>query len=298
MRVSPARGALIRELLVNGLVLGLGIWAASAIALKFVLIGSTLERVPVLPTFFAPLGSFAFFLLAAVMGFAFAQGSAVHRNSANYKLGQVYDRLASTALEQFAARLPPETIAFLSRVADYLDRNQRAHATSAEARRAIVNVADELRRLARDLEVTQPSIAARYSDMASYVFATIHTRQLRVEVTNHETESALRAGSRYTIRLKFAAGVLAQNGLPADFGSQSALHLTLNLFGENLLVAERALRVTLPQWGESTEATTSMEVLEVGPCRLRVVVTTAAELEILQVYTYAFAGTAGECLAG
>src|SRR5437764_651998 len=125
MHLSAQRRGLIRELVVNFVTLALALWAAAAIAIKILLIGTTVERNPVLSLFFAPISAFAFPLLATAMGFSFAQGSATSRGSGSYKLGDIYDRLASSVVERFIAQLPPSSLNFLKRVADYIERNQQ-----------------------------------------------------------------------------------------------------------------------------------------------------------------------------
>jgi hypothetical protein len=293
MPFSAQTRALIRESAISLVVIALAVWAATAIVFKILLIGTAAERIPVLPALFAPIGALAFPALAAAMGFSFAQGSAVYRGSANYRLGALYDRLASTAVERYIANLPPEALALLNRFAEYIEGNQRGRATSAEARRAIVQVANELRALALALRrQDRPDDAARYSEMAQSISTTVHSRRLRIEIDVEDGESDLRLGHLYTLRLKFEPESASPKELPAQFGSRSGLNLTLNLFGENISIQEHALPVMLPQWGESTEAATSIAGLAAGPCRLRVVVTTSQELEILQVYTCAFSAAA------
>lgn len=284
----PLQGGLIRELLVNAAVLAVGLWAATVLLARFFLGNPHLGPIPLVPFLFSPLEAFAFPILGAVMGFALAQGSAVHRSSVNYILGQVYDRLASSALDKYAAHLSPEFMAFMQRIADYLDENQRGRTMSAEARRAIVQVATELRGVARQLEAAQPELSARYTELANSVSTVVHTRRLRAEVETDQPGEPLYAGREYKLHLKFEAEQ-GESSLPAYFGNRTNLRLALHLFGRNLIVrGDSALHVSLPTCGDSTQAVAVIEVPEPGPFELRVIVTTTAELEILQTYNIRF----------
>jgi hypothetical protein len=130
--------------------------------------------------------------------------------------------------------------------------------------------------------------------MAESISSTVQKRRLHVEIDMRPEERGFQAGRGYVLRLRFEPETSAPHALPAQFGMRSHLNLTLNLFGENLSVQDSALQVMLPQSGKSSEVTTRIEIREAGDCQLRIVVTTAAELEILQTYTYKFTASATE----
>ena len=293
MRWSADGRGLLHELVIALAVLMLAVWASAALLARFFLGTPHLGPIPILPVVFSPFEAFAFPILGIVMGFSLAQGSAAHRRSAAYGLGLLYDRLARDAVEQYACKVPPGAIAFLNRVAEYIDANQRAQTRSTEARQIIVQIASELRDLASQLGPDAPAMAEKYADLARSIAGLVQTRRLIVELERETgAEQPLQPGEECVLRFVFEPEQESAS-LPADFGGRTELSLTLFLFGKGLALTDAALPLTLPLIGKSTVAATTARVLA-GTAReeaklgashqLRIVVATTDGLEILQTY--------------
>ena len=282
MDVSRYRRGLIGELLIAIATVLVAVWASSALLARFFLGNPHLGPIPLLPAFFSPLQFYAFPFLATVTGVALAQGSAAGRQSTDHRLGRIYDQLASDALTRFASNVPPEVLALIHRVSDYLEQNQRARIRSDEARYALVQLATELRDLAWQVQPFQPSVSEQYAQLARSVLDLVTTRRLQVNL-ERERSGPMVPGEKCDIQFRFAGN---PNGsmLQADFGGRSQLDLTLFLFGQGVILGENTLAISLPLIGESSEASTTLEWTEAQSHDLRIVVATTAELEILQTH--------------
>jgi hypothetical protein len=282
MDVPERRRGLLGELLIAIAMVLVAVWASSALMARFFLGNPHLGPVPLLPVFLTPLEFYAFPILAAVTGVALAQGSAAGRQSTNYPLGRIYDHLASEATKRFASNVPPEALALIHRVSDYLEQNQRARTRSGEARYALVQLATELRDLASHLQASRLSVSEQYAQLARSVSDLVSTRRLQVNL-ERESGGPMLPGEKCDLQLQFTPSP-AESILQADFGGRSQLDLTLFLFGKGVILGENTLAISLPLIGESTKASTTLEWTDAQSHHLRIIVATTAEMEILQTH--------------
>ena len=210
-------------------------------------------------------GDGAFPLLATIVGFALAQGSATSDGLTDYELWRLYEGLAVNADAAMKDRIGRS----LARVFNIAGREARRAATTQAVLRAGLA---ELSRL-----VETPDVPPELHGITCDLAAELGFRTLAIDVVESMEEHD---GFTHRLDLRFAP-LRSDGDCPAE---DRWLTLRLHLAGRDMSVSTTTLDLALPRSGSSHVQALRIAITGEDPA-LSVLVTRSSEALILQEYT-------------